>query len=108
MHKRDSWAGVNNEKTIRRHLRSWITFGDCLELPKLTVFIADMTKRQHYYMQQAVSKPQRATECRQISHMGVLNDYVKHLPHQFTCGVDLSHLDLLYKTCWYDVTCGDK
>jgi hypothetical protein len=58
----------------------WMSFLDCLELHKLTVFSADAAKRQRFYIQQAVHKPQRATVQQHILRMGVLNDYVKHLP----------------------------
>jgi hypothetical protein len=59
----------------------WTSLLDCLELHKLTVFSADAAKRQRFYIQQAVRKPQRATVHQQhILQMGVLNDYVKHLP----------------------------
>jgi hypothetical protein len=57
-----------------------MSFLDCLELHKLTVFSADAAKRQWFYIQQVVRKPQRATVQQHISRMGVLNDYVKHLP----------------------------
>jgi hypothetical protein len=58
----------------------WMSFLDCLELHKLTVFSADAAERQQFYIQQVVRKPQRATVRQHISQMGVLNDYVKHLP----------------------------
>ncbi len=80
MHKRDSWAAVNGQVTIGRRPRTWTSFMDCLELHKLTVYSADAAKRQQFYIQQAVHKPQRATVQQHISRMGVLNDYVKHLP----------------------------
>jgi hypothetical protein len=80
MHERDSWAAVNSQVTKGRHPRMWMSFLDCLELHKLTVFSADAAKRQRFYIQQAVRKPQRATVQQHILHMGVLNDYVKHLP----------------------------
>jgi hypothetical protein len=80
MHKRDSWAAVNSQMTKGRRPQTWMSFLDCLELHKLTVFSADTAKRQHFYIQQAVRKPQRATVRQHISQMGVLNDYVKHLP----------------------------
>ncbi len=81
MHERDSWATVNGQVTKGRRPRMWTSFLDCLELYKLTVFCADAAKRQRFYIQQAVCKPQRATVRQHISrHMGVLNDYVKHLP----------------------------
>ncbi len=57
-----------------------MSFQDCLELHKLTGFSADAAKRQRFYIQQAVCKPQRATVQQHILQMGVLNDYVKHLP----------------------------
>jgi hypothetical protein len=79
MHKRDSWAAVNGQVTKGRRLQTWTSFQDCLELHKFTVFSADRAKRQRFYIQQAVRKPQRATVQQYISRMGVLNDYVKHL-----------------------------
>jgi hypothetical protein len=57
-----------------------MSFLDCLELHKLKVFIADAAKRQQFYIQQEVRKPQRATVQQHILQMGVLNDYIKHLP----------------------------
>jgi hypothetical protein len=80
MHKCDSWAAVNGQVTKGRHPRTWMSFLDCLELHKLTVFSADAAERQRFYIQQAVRNPQRATVQQHISQMGVLNDYVKHLP----------------------------
>ncbi len=78
MHKRDSWAAVNGQVTKVRHLQMWMSFLDCLKLHKLTVFSADAAKRQQFYIQQAVRKPQRVRQ--HISQMGVLNDYVKCHP----------------------------
>ncbi len=80
MHKRDSWAAVNGKITKGRRPQMWMSFLDCLELHKLTVFSADAAKRRQFYIQQAVCKPQRATVRHHILRMGVLNDYVKHLP----------------------------
>jgi hypothetical protein len=80
MHKRDLWAGVNGQVTDGRRPRPWMSFPDCLELHKLTVFSADAAKRQRFYIEQAVRKPQMATVQPYILQMGVLNDYVKHLP----------------------------
>jgi hypothetical protein len=80
MHERDSWAAVNGQVTKGGHPRTWTSFLDCLELHKLTVFSADAAKKQRFYIQQAVRKPQRATVQQHISRMGVLNDYIKHLP----------------------------
>ncbi len=58
----------------------WTSFLDYLKLHKLTVFSADAAKRQQFYIQQVVRKPQRGTVRQHILRMGVLNDYVKHLP----------------------------
>jgi hypothetical protein len=80
MHKRDSWAGINDQVTKGKHPCTWAAFQDCIELPKLTVFTADTAKRQRFYIQKVVRKPQRATVRQHISQMGVLNDYVRHLP----------------------------
>ncbi len=80
MHERDLWAAVNGQMTKGRHPQTWMSFLDCLELHKLTFFSADAAKRQWFYIQQAVRKPQRATVQQHILRMGVLNDYVKHLP----------------------------
>jgi hypothetical protein len=57
-----------------------MSFQDCLELHKLTVFSADAAKRQWFYIQQAVCKPQRATVQQHTLQIGVLNDHVRHLP----------------------------
>jgi hypothetical protein len=46
MHKYDSWAAVNGQVTEGRRPRTWMSFLDCLELHKLTVFSADAAKRQ--------------------------------------------------------------
>jgi hypothetical protein len=80
MHKRDLWAAMNGQVIKGRHPQTWMSFLDCLELNKLRVFSADATKRQQFYIQQVVRKPQRATVRQHILQMGVLNDYVKHLP----------------------------
>jgi hypothetical protein len=61
MHERDSWAAVNGQVTKAKRPQTWTSFLDCLELHKLTVFSAEAAKRQRFYIQQAVCKPQRAT-----------------------------------------------
>ncbi len=80
MHKHDLWARVNGLMTAGRCLHSWTAFQDCLKQHKLTVFTADVAKRQWFYIQQAVHKPQKATVQQHILQMGVLNDYVRQLP----------------------------
>jgi hypothetical protein len=82
MHKHDSWAGVNGQVTIERHPQMWMSFRDCLELHKLTVFSACTAERQWFYIQQAVHKPQRANVRQHILRMGVLNDHVRQLLSQ--------------------------
>ncbi len=61
MQEHDSWAGVNGQVTEGRHLHTWTAFQDCLKLDKLTVFTAEAAKRQQFYIQQVVHKPQSAT-----------------------------------------------
>jgi hypothetical protein len=80
MHEHDLWAAVNGQVTKGRHPQTWKSFLDFLELHKLTVFSADAAERQRFYIQQEMCKPQRATVQQHISRMGLLNDYVKHLP----------------------------
>jgi hypothetical protein len=67
MHKRDSRAAVNGPVTKGRCPRMRTSFRDCLELHKLTVFSAYAAKRQRFYIQQVVRKPQRATVRQHIS-----------------------------------------
>jgi hypothetical protein len=62
----------------------WL-FRDCLELHKLIVFSADTAKRQWFYIQQAVRKPQRATVRHHILQIRVLNDYIRYLPTLKDC-----------------------
>jgi hypothetical protein len=80
MHEHDLWAGANVQVTKGRHPQKWMSFQDCLELHKLTVFSAAAAKRQKFNIQQAVHKPQRATVQQHILQIGVLNDYIRHLP----------------------------
>jgi hypothetical protein len=77
MHELDSWAGVNGQVTKGQHPRTWMSFQDCLELRKLTIFSADAAKRQWFYIKQVVRKSQRVTVRQNIPQMGVLNDYIR-------------------------------
>jgi hypothetical protein len=74
MHERDLWAGVNGQVTKGKCPHMWMSFQDCLELYKLTVFSADAAKKQRLYIQQVMCKPQRVTVQQHILQMGVLND----------------------------------
>ncbi len=67
MHENDSWAAVNGQVTEGRRPQTWMSFPDCLELHKLTVFSADAAEKQRFYIQQGVRKPQRATVRQHIS-----------------------------------------
>jgi hypothetical protein len=69
MHERDLWAAVNGQVNKGRCPQTWMSFLDCLELHKLTVFSADTAKRQQFYIQQEVRKPQRATVQQHILQM---------------------------------------
>jgi hypothetical protein len=80
MHECDSWAGPDGEKHDGKRPKSYKAFLDCLELHKLTIFSADAAKRQRYYIQQAVRKPQRVTVRQFISRVEVLNGYLAYLP----------------------------
>ncbi len=50
MHEHDSWAAVNSQVSKGRHPRTWMSFLDCLELHKLTVFNADAAEKQQFYI----------------------------------------------------------
>jgi hypothetical protein len=58
MHTKNPWIGVNGKSNKGVCLKSWISFMDCIELNKLTVFPADAAEKQRYYMQQMIKKPQ--------------------------------------------------
>jgi hypothetical protein len=79
-HEHDLWAGVNGQVTKGRCPQMWLSFQDCLELHKLTVFSTDAAEKQQFYIQQVVRKPQRVTVRQHILQMGELNDYIRYLP----------------------------
>ncbi len=80
MHSKDLWIGVNDSSQRGLCVRSWLSFQDCIELHKLTVFPADTAEKQHFYMQQTIKKPQRVTVCQYMACMGLLYDYLAYLP----------------------------
>jgi hypothetical protein len=53
MHTKNPWIGVNGKTNTGLHVRSWISFMYCIKLHKLTVFPADATEKQRYYVQHA-------------------------------------------------------
>ena len=71
MHEHDLWGAVNSQVTKGRRPQTWTSFLDCLQLHKLTVISADAAKRQRFYIQQVLRKPQRATVRQHILCMGV-------------------------------------
>ncbi len=83
MHTKNPWIGVNGKSNKGIQVKSWISFMDCIELHKLTVFPADAAEKQHYYMQHTIKKPQQVTVRQFVSSMGVLNDYLAYLPTVF-------------------------
>jgi hypothetical protein len=83
MHTKDPWIGVNGSSNKRICIHSWPSFLDCIELHKLTIFPVDAADKQHYYMTQTIKKPQRATVRQYMACMGVLNNYLAHLPTVF-------------------------
>jgi hypothetical protein len=81
MHMKNLWVGVNGHSNKGLCVRSWISFMDCIELHKLTIFPADAAEKQRYYMQQTINKKLQQVTARQfVSRMGVLNDYLAYLP----------------------------
>jgi hypothetical protein len=83
MHTKNPWIGVNSKCNKGICVKSWISFMDCIELHKLTIFPADAAEKQRYNMQQTIKKPQRVTVRQFVSRMGVLNDYLAYLPTVF-------------------------
>ncbi len=57
MHTKNPWIGVNGKSNKGIHVKSWISFMDCIKLHKLIVFPADAAEKQRYYMQQTIKKP---------------------------------------------------
>ena len=80
MHSKDPRFGVDGESHSGPRRRIWSSFMDCIELHKLTIFAVDAAEMQHYYMQQSVKKPQRVPVRQYMAPMGLLNDYLAHLP----------------------------
>jgi hypothetical protein len=83
IHTKDPWIGVNKISHKGISVGSWPAFLDCIKLHKLTIFPVDAAEKQHYYMMQTVKKPQQVTVRQYMACMGVLNDYLAHLPTVF-------------------------
>jgi hypothetical protein len=75
-----TWIGINGKSNKGPRVRTWNSLMDCIELHKLTVLPADAAEKQRFYFQQVVRKPQRVTIRQYMSRMGVLNNYIAHLP----------------------------
>ena len=80
MHMKDPWVTVNGVSHKGPHAKTWASFLGCIELHKLTIFSCDAVELQRYYMQQRVKKPQRIPVRSFMARMGLLNDYLAHLP----------------------------
>ncbi len=80
MYCKDPWIGLNSQSHKDLCVQSWLSFHDCIKLHKLSIFLADAAKKQHFYIQQIVKKPQRVTVHQYMFCIGVLNDYMAYLP----------------------------
>ena len=80
MHTKDPWVAVNGVSCKGPHMKTWASFLDCIELHKLTIFSCDAAELQRYCMQQGVKKPQCIPVLSFMVQMGLLNDYLAHLP----------------------------
>jgi hypothetical protein len=80
MHSKGLWIGMNGKSNQGLCLCYWLSFQDCIELRKLTIFPADATEKQHFYMQQTIKKPRQVTIRQYMARMGILNDYLAFLP----------------------------
>ena len=58
MHNKDPWVGANGRTYKGPCMKTRVSFLDCIEFHKLTIFPCDATELQRYYMQQGVKKPQ--------------------------------------------------
>ena len=76
---KDPWVAVNMISHKGPLMKTWVSFLDCIELHKLTIFSCGAMELQHYYIQQGVKKPQRVPVCSFMVQMGLLNDYLAHL-----------------------------
>jgi hypothetical protein len=80
MHMEDPWVAVNGASHKGPRVKTRASLLDCIELYKLTIFSCDVTELQRHYMQQYVKKPQRDTVHAFMACMGLLNEYLAHLP----------------------------
>jgi hypothetical protein len=48
MHTKVPWVGVNGQLHKGLCAQSWISFQDCIELHKRTIFPADTAEKQHF------------------------------------------------------------
>jgi hypothetical protein len=83
MHTKDPWVSVDGVSHKGICVCSWSVFLDCIKLHKLTIFPVDAAEKQRYYMTQTVKKPQQVTVRQYMARMGILNDYLAHLPTVF-------------------------
>jgi hypothetical protein len=80
MHEKDPWTGVNGVKTKGLCSWNWVSFRDCIELHKLTVFTCDVEDKQASYMMSSFKKPIKMTIRQHTMCMEFLNGYLAYLP----------------------------
>jgi hypothetical protein len=81
IHCKDPCVSVNGQLHKGLCVNStWASFKNCIKLHKLTVFPADTTEKQRFYIKQTIKKPRCVTVCQYMSCMGVLNDNLANLP----------------------------
>jgi hypothetical protein len=83
MFEHDPCIGVNGKSNPGKHLQTWKSFVNFIELHKLAVLPVDAAEKQRFYVQHVICKPQRIPVRQYMSRMGVLNDYIAHLPSIF-------------------------
>ena len=72
MHGKDPRVAVNGTSHKGPHVKTWTLFLDC--------FSCDAAELHRYYMQQGVKKPTHVPVRSFMAQVGLLNDYMAHLP----------------------------
>ncbi len=81
IHKRDLWAAVNGQVTKGRHPRTWCPSWTVLSCISSQSSVLTLPKGSGSTFSKRCASPRGPLSVRQhILRMGVLNDYVKHLP----------------------------
>jgi hypothetical protein len=83
MHTKDPWISVNRISHKGICVRSWPAFFGLHRASQANHFLVDAAEKQHYYMVQTINKPQQVMVRQYMACMGVLSDYLAHLPTVF-------------------------